>query len=118
MNEMFSQAMLSVGINTSALIDSVIADTPTAIYEVVQFAQTQKQASHYAPIRDSGACYIVQNDDEFDSLIRTLKTDGDSKSGLRDEFTKKYIFPATPRGLAGKYIADCICEQLKSNCAR
>jgi len=92
----------TAGINTSAMIDSVVLGKPCVAVIAEKYSQTQAQTDHFKVLLSAR----VVDTHEID-LSRVLKTPVLSEA-RRKLFVKKYIWP---NGHAGRYI----CRQIRQD---
>lgn len=113
MRKAFQSSKLLIGINTSAFIDAVLLDCPTAIFESGEYKLTQSMAEHFQVISQSGACYTVNSKISILNLIDMLDSGSDPKSIHRKAFINSMIFPNCKPGEAGDVIAKQILGIIK-----
>ena len=110
MRASFLHADAAIGINTSGMIDAVLADRPTFSVRIPRYAATQAEAKHFRYLEADDALYI--SDDltgVCEDLIR-LYGGEDPKAENRRAFARKF---ARPRGLersAGDVIAESVLK--------
>ena len=108
MRASFRHAGAALGINTSGMVDSVLADLPTFSVRLPRYAQTQAEAKHFRYLEADDALYVS---DDLTGLCETLiRLFGgeDPKAENRKAFARKF---ARPRGLerpAGDVIAESL----------
>ena len=110
MRASFLHADAVIGINTSGMIDAVLADRPTFSVRLPRYAQTQAEAKHFRYLEDDGALYLSDDLTGFcENLIRLFGGE-DPKAENRRAFAVKF---ARPRGLdrsAGDVIAEGVLK--------
>ncbi len=102
-------AELVVGLNTSALIDSIIINKPTFSIAIDQYRQTQLEANHFQQLVDEDVIYLVHSFDQLIDGIKMIVLGEDTKSIFRQRFLKRFIWPNNMS--AARYIA----SQLRGN---
>ncbi len=106
MRASFHHASAAIGINTSGMIDAVLAGLPTFSVRLPRYAQTQAGAVHFRYLEEDDALYLSNDVTGFcENLIRLLGGE-DPKAEGRLAFARKF---ARPRGLdrpAGDVIAE------------
>ena len=106
MRASFLHADAAIGINTSGMIDAVLADRPTFSVRLPRYATTQAEAKHFRYLEADDALYISDDLTGFcESLIRLFGGD-DPKTANRRAFAEKF---ARPQGL-GRPAGDVIAE--------
>lgn len=106
----FVHAHAALGINTSAMIDSVLADVPTFSVRLPRYATTQTETSHFKYLEASDALQLVDGLPALASALSGLAQGVDPKAGGRQDFARTF---ARPRGLeraAGDVIAEAVLE--------
>ncbi len=113
MRNTFLHASAALGINTSGMIDAVLADLPTFSVRLEQYAQTQADSKHFRYLEDGDALYLTDSLEGFaQTLARTARGE-DPKAGSRQAFAKRF---ARPRGLdrsAGDVIAEAVLKMAR-----
>ena len=106
MRASFAHSIASLGINTSAMIDSVLADVPTFTIRVKQYKNTQSSAVHFRYLEESRAMYLCNNLSEFVGTLQKVQSGQDAKAGKRKKFAVAF---ARPSGL-GRAAGDVVGE--------
>ena len=110
MRASFLHAEAAIGINTSGMIDAVLAGLPTFSMHIAQYAHTQSEAKHFRYLEEDDALYLS---DDLTGLCESLigLFDGeDPKAANRLAFALKF---ARPRGLersAGDVVAEGVLK--------
>lgn len=113
MKNSFFHADAAVGINTSGMIDAVLAGLPTFTVRLAKYDQTQSDSKHFKSLEAGGALYLM---DDLAAFIATLKgcLDAvDPKEGARKAFAQDF---ARPQGLerpAGDVVAEGVLALVK-----
>ncbi len=86
------QADVVIGVNTSGMLDAVIAGVPTIALLVPELAKTQKQSRHFNDMVESNAFWVI---DSIEECVRQIKKENAfSEFGAkRIHFIEKYIRP-------------------------
>jgi hypothetical protein len=97
---MIKGAKAVVGINTTALIDSVVFNKPTFTIVLPKFESTQKLALHFGDLVDSKAVYVTHSASECAEKIKNLQPQ-DSLQTQRELFVKNFVRPKGLNQFAG-----------------
>jgi len=102
-------AVLSLGINTSGMIDALIQDRPVAAFVSDTFKATQEEAVHFQHMRDAGCFYEVNSAAELPTLLKII-TDGEPEDlrERRRDFVRAMVRPHGLDKNAGELSAWCI----------
>jgi hypothetical protein len=106
MQTTFRHADAAVGINTSGMIDSVLADVPTFSVKIERYADTQGGSKHFRYLTSGDALYMMDDLDQFVATLGEVAKGSDPKAENRRAFARRF---ARPRGLertAGDVIAE------------
>jgi hypothetical protein len=106
MRNSFEHADAALGINTSGMIDAVLAGLPTFTVRLPKYAQTQADSRHFRYLQDGGALYLCDDLAAFTGALAGVLKGDDPKAANRRDFTRRF---ARPRGLersAGDVIAE------------
>ncbi|MEK7503321.1 MAG: hypothetical protein AAB556_02675 [Patescibacteria group bacterium] len=82
-----------VSINTSGMVDAILAGKPVISLERKEFEKTQTLAQHYRHMRESNALYVAKTSEEFLGVFRKLLAGDDPKKLEREKFIKTFIRP-------------------------
>ena len=114
MRASFHHAEAAIGINTSGMVDAVLAGLPTFSVRLPRYAQTQADAVHFRYLEQDDALYLSDDLTGFcETLIRVFGGD-DPKAEGRQAFARKF---ARPRGLE-RAAGDIIAEGVLAMAAR
>lgn len=94
--DMFYHSTAVLSINTSGMVDAVLAGKPVISLERKEFEKTQILAQHYKHMRESNALYVTKTPAEFLEIFKKLLEGEDPKEPEREKFIKNFI---RPRGL-------------------
>lgn len=115
MRNTFLHANAAVGINTSAMIDSILAGLPTFSVRLDHYVDTQANTPHFRYLEETDALCCVSSLPHFSEELRTLLDGRDARVKERRDFAQRF---ARPRGLdrpAGDVIAEAIIGLATSN---
>ncbi|MBI2024333.1 hypothetical protein HYT00_03040 [Candidatus Giovannonibacteria bacterium] len=85
-----------VGLNTSGMIDSIVAGKPLIAMLVERHKSRQEKTAYFQQLLNSGAAGIARNTDEFLIEVKKIFDGFDERKPLRDAFIKEAI---RPRGI-------------------
>jgi hypothetical protein len=88
-------ALAVVGVNTSAMIDAVALDAPTAAILVDAFEGTQAGTEHFRALADAGAIAVVASAFELTGYLGRLKSGEDPTRDGRQAFLRTHLRSAT-----------------------
>jgi hypothetical protein len=117
MRNSFEHADAALGINTSGMIDSVLADLPTFSVKLPRYAQTQADSKHFRYLEEGGAMYLPQDLPAFAETFAEVMAGTDPKAADRREFARRF---ARPQGLdrsAGEVIAEQVLAMGRAKAA-
>ena len=95
-----------VGINTSAMIESVIVGKPVVSYLTDEYRKTQAEAQHFQQLLAENVLEVVKTPEEFVEVAGKLIAGKDTHKKEREAFVKKFIRPLGFEKLAGEAAAD------------
>ena len=104
--DMFVGAKAVIGINTSALLDSVVLGCRTATLIVNDLKSTQSGAAHFETIRNDQAFAKLTDDEDIVAFISGDDGMFDTGETEREAFIKKFVYPGSDIGRAGSKIAE------------
>ncbi len=113
MRASFAHAEAALGINTSGMVDAVLADLPTFSVRIPRYAQTQSEAVHFRHLEADDALYLSDDLTGFCEALIRLFAGEDPKAANRKAFARKF---ARPRGLdrpAGDVIAESVLGMIR-----
>ena len=108
MRASFTHAAAAVGINTSGMVDAVLAGLPTFSVLIPRYAHTQSEAVHFRYLQADDALYLSDDLTGFCETLMRLFGGEDPQAENRKAFARKF---ARPRGLdrpAGDVIAESV----------
>jgi hypothetical protein len=108
MYQSIKNSLFTIGLNTSAFIDSIVIEKPTAVFVTEKYAQTQMESTHLSKLSKYNVLYQCESLDEVKLLILNCINGLDQKQQLRNSFVKSFVFPndLTP--------SESICNVLES----
>ena len=110
MRASFLHADAALGINTSGMIDAVLAGRPTFSVRLPRYAHTQAEALHFRHLEAGEALYLSDDLTGFCETLIRLFGGEDPKAGNRRAFALTF---ARPRGLersAGDVVAEGVLK--------
>ncbi len=90
---MLRHSVAAVGLNTSAMIDAVIADKPTISIQPPCYASTQEEAIHFQRLRDAGIFYLVDGHAAAVDQAAALLRGADDRQPQRQRFVLEFVRP-------------------------
>jgi hypothetical protein len=114
MRASFLHADAAIGINTSGMIDAVLAGRPTFSVRIPRYAQTQAEAKHFRYLEADEALYLSDDLTGFCESLIQLFAGTDPKAQNRRAFAVKF---ARPQGL-GRSAGDVVAEGVLKLAAR
>lgn len=98
-----------VGINTTGMVDAVVAGKPVITAQIGEYRHTNaSKAVHYRQIVDSGIYEIANTEAECVELIGRLLDGHDDKAEARRSFVERFIRPMGTKTPAGEVAAETI----------
>jgi hypothetical protein len=98
----------TVGINTTGMIDSVIADKPCVAILTERYQATQSQAVHFQYLLDAGVLELATSAEECARMIEQLWRGLDSRRETRQQFVREFVRPRGIHRPAGQVAAHAI----------
>lgn len=98
----------TVGINTTGMIDAVIADKPCVAIMTDHYRSTQALTSHFRCLLDADVLEIAKSSSECVDTIKRLCGGGDSREHSRRKFVADFIRPCGIQRPAGAVAAEAI----------
>ncbi len=113
MRASFHHAEAAIGINTSGMVDAVLAGLPTFSVRLPRYAQTQADAVHFRYLEEDDALYLSDDLTGFcETLIRLFGGD-DPKAEGRQAFARKFARPMGLDRAAGDIIAEGVLRMAR-----
>lgn len=93
-------SIAAIGINTSAMIDTLVLNKPVIAILDKKYSQTQSESIHFQQMKDMDVLEIAKNVTDIPKIIQKLSKE-DSRQDQRMEFIKKFIRPFSLTHSAG-----------------
>jgi hypothetical protein len=93
--------MATVGINTSGMIDSIIAGKPCVTIMTERYRATQLQTTHFQYLLNADVLEIADSAEACANKIQMLWKGADSKREARRRFVEEFIRPTGLERTAG-----------------
>ena len=106
----FRHAVAAVGINTSGMIDSVLADLPTFSVRIGRYAATQADAPHFQLLNAGGAIRTAGSLAELITALAGLLSGHDPAAPRRRDFARRFARPLGDDRRAGEAVAQGILD--------
>ncbi len=107
MQNSFRHAKAALGINTSGMIDAVLADLPTYSVLLSRYAQTQSNSKHFKYLVEADALGMLGDLVELWPALIGLERGEDLKAVQRRAFAEQF---ARPKGI-GRPAGDVVAEE-------
>jgi hypothetical protein len=91
---LMKSAVCCIGINTSAMIDSVFAGAPVATVLLDEYAGTQKKAEHFAILAEAGCLEVFDDTSAFLDWATGLRPGDDRYAERYERFALDFARPA------------------------
>lgn len=101
-------AICTVGLNTSAMIDSIVADKPCVALVTAEYDSTQARMVHFQTLLHTDALESANSPAECVDMIAALMQGKDGKGAIRRQFVEEFIRPAGRHKPAGRLAAKAI----------
>jgi hypothetical protein len=101
-------AVAAVGINTSGMIDAVIADRPCVALVVPEYDATQSRAVHFTHLLRANTLELADGPESCASLLLALSRGADSTREPRRRFVQAFVRPLGMETSAGELAAHAI----------
>jgi hypothetical protein len=100
----------AVGINTSGMIDAVLAGAPTLSVRLPQYADTQSKAPHFRHLDEAGSLYITDSVEGLTATLGELSEGRDPLAEQREAFVKAFARPNGLERAAGDIVAEAAID--------
>lgn len=110
MRDSFFHADAALGINTSGMIDAVLAGLPTFSVRLERYAATQSDSQHFRYLEADDALYLCEDLTGFCGTLSKLFKGEDPKVENRRAFARKFARPQGLERSAGDVVADGVLE--------
>lgn len=114
MRSSFRYADATLGINTSGMIDSILADKPTFSVIIADYAATQSDSKHFRHLRDAEALYLEADLSSFITRLSEIAAGVDAKAEQRRRFAQDFARPHRLERPAGDFIAERVLQSCKA----
>lgn len=101
-------SVAAVGVNTTGMLDAIVADTPVLTALVDEYRGTQESTSHFRQLLDADVLEVVKEPREIVAVVGELLDGIDRRSQLRKEFVRRFIRPHGLERPAGEVAAEVI----------
>jgi len=101
-----AHAVCVIGLNTSGMLDAIIADKPVISPLIERYRFTQEKAEHFVRMRDHQTLYITDGVEGVLQRIRDLRKGDDPLKEKRKAFISHFIWPRGKDQTAGRIIAE------------
>lgn len=113
MRDSFKNAIATLGINTSGMIDSVLADLPTFTVRLTRYDQTQANSKHFKYLADAEAMNLCKDMKTFWEQFAAIGRGVDPKKPQRQQFARDFARPKSLERPAGDVIAEEALQMAK-----
>ena len=110
-------SIATVGINTSAMIDAIIAGKPVISVIEEKYKKTQMQARHYQHLLSSNAMELTHSSEEFLNILSRLLRGDDRTKDARKKFVEHFVRPCGIDKSAGDMTVSEIEKLVESSSA-
>jgi hypothetical protein len=110
MRDSFFHADAALGINTSGMIDSVLAGVPTFSVLIERYAATQSDSLHFRYLETDGALYLEDDVRGFFTTLGKVFKGEDPKAENRRAFARKFARPQGLERSAGEVVAEAVLD--------
>lgn len=101
-----SYSIATAGINTSAMLEGLIAGKPGITLFPERYRASQQEAPYFKQVIQARALYLARNEVHAGKLVGELIRGRDPLKGTREAFVASYIRPRGIARAAGEAIAD------------
>ncbi len=107
----FRHSAAAIGINTSGMVDAVLAGVPTFSVMLERYADTQGNSAHFAQLAGAGAIEIASDLDALEEGLIALFSGRDNRAARRRDFAIAFARPCGLDRTAGDIIAQGLIER-------
>jgi hypothetical protein len=111
MRETFRHADAALGVNTSGMVDAVLADIPVFTIRIPRYADTQSNSRHFRQMTAARALYLQEDVTEFCKDLSAVFAGNDPLAPRRRAFSEAFARPCGAWRAAGDVIAEAIMRQ-------
>jgi hypothetical protein len=101
---------LTVGVNTSGMLDAIINKKPCVAIKRKEFSRTQEMASHFKSLVETDALSIAESTEDFIRLALRVFADHKFKQEKINSFIASFVRPVDIESSAGEIAAKIIEE--------
>jgi hypothetical protein len=109
------ESVATIGINTSAMIESVILQKPTIAIISNHYSKTQMDSLHFKHLISSKVLYCIKKADDLKKLIQSLPETEQQMRISREKFIIDFVRPNGIESSAGHHQAKSILSLKKIN---
>lgn len=113
MRETFRHADAALGINTSGMVDAVLANLPVFTIRIARYADTQSNSRHFRQMTAARALYLQEDVTEFCKDLSAVFAGVDPLAPRRRLFAEAFARPCGAWRAAGDVIAEAILRQAR-----
>ncbi|MDZ4296011.1 MAG: hypothetical protein U1A16_01420 [Patescibacteria group bacterium] len=113
--DMCYYAVAAVGLNTSGMIDALLADKPVIAVMAEEYRVTQEQTKHFQHMLEGGALELATSPEEFCTIVARLLDGRDEKRENRAAFIKRFIRPRGRDTEVGEVVAQEIEDLVRKS---
>ncbi len=113
--ETLHHSFATIGVNTSAMIDSIIAGLPGIALLTEKYKSTQVDTEHFSQLLGEGVMEVVGKLEELPSVLVNIMNGEDVKKSKRAAFVKKFVRPRGLKMAAGDVVVGEVEELVKKN---
>lgn len=106
----FHHAVAAVGINTSGMIDAVLADLPTFSVRIGRYDATQADTPHFELLSEGGAIGTMDSLAELTGALAEVLAGADSAGPRRRDFARRFARPLGADQSAGEAVAQGVLD--------
>lgn len=103
-----THAVAAVGINTTGMIDAVIAGRPCLAVTPALYSGTQLRAAHFRYLLAADVLHMAQDAGAAVDVLCEIVGGQDHKEPQREAFVRDFAFPRGRHRMAGEFVADAI----------
>lgn len=113
MRETFQHADAALGVNTSGMVDAVLADLPVFTVRIKRYADTQTNSRHFRQMTAARALYLMEDISSFCEGLSALFAGRDPAAPRRRAFAEAFARPCGANRAAGDVIADALVRRAR-----
>jgi len=113
MRETFRHADAALGVNTSGMVDAVLADRPVFTVRIPRYADTQTNSRHFRQMTAARALYLTEDISGFCEGLSAIFAGKDPLAARRRAFAEAFARPCGRARPAGDVIAEAIISRVR-----